>query len=120
MDSEKLTDFQVEKVAGGSVSEFYNTCSECGKKWDMAKYGYGSDAMPEWVTGPLCPECRAKQQASKESKIEAGSEQFYNTCKICGKKWDMRKYGYGEKVMPNWVTGPWCPECRNKLNQLRK
>ncbi len=39
-------------------------------------------------------------------------EEYYNTCKVCGKKWDMRKYGYGQESMPNWVTGPWCPECR--------
>ncbi|MDO4199760.1 MAG: hypothetical protein Q4D57_03315 [Clostridia bacterium] len=51
--------------------------------------------------------------------ISGGSEEkFYNTCKECGKIWDMRDYGYGtDDVIPEWVTGPWCPECRKKLQK---
>lgn len=59
------------------------------------------------------------EKLSKETldNVSGGNdEKFFNTCKECGKIWDMRPYGYGKEVMPNWVTGPWCPECRKKLS----
>lgn len=62
MDFKKIAANKLEKVAGGSQEEYYNTCKECGKQWDMRAYGYGSAVMPNWVTGPWCPECRKKQQ----------------------------------------------------------
>lgn len=58
---------------------------------------------------------------SKLNIVSGGSndedaEKFYNKCIECGKKWDMREYGYGKETMPDWVTGPWCPDCRkNKI-----
>lgn len=74
MSDQKLSGFQTKQVAGGAEvdSEFYNTCTKCGKKWDMCEYGYGEQAMPNWVTGPLCPECLKKQQEEffKKSKHE--------------------------------------------------
>ena len=71
MDFEKMDKNNLEKVAGGTQEEYYNTCKECGKKWDMRDYGYGTkDPLPNWVTGPWCPECRKKQQEEffKKSK----------------------------------------------------
>lgn len=60
-----------------------------------------------------------KLSDEKTKNISGGNkEEFFNTCKKCGKIWDMRDYGYGtEDPMPNWVTGPWCPECRKKLSE---
>ena len=43
---------------------------------------------------------------------DESEEKFCNKCINCGKKWDIRDYGYGKNPMPNWVTGPWCPDCR--------
>ena len=56
------------------------------------------------------------------SDVSGGdSKEFLNTCKECGKVWDMRDYGYGTaEVIPEWVTAPWCPECRKKLANKHK
>lgn len=63
MSVNKLTKNDLENVSGGSDEEFFNTCKECGKVWDMREYGYGkASAVPNWVTGPWCPDCRKKQR----------------------------------------------------------
>lgn len=116
MNDHELSGSQMEQVAGGADAdtEFYNTCTKCGKKWDMREYGYGEQAMPDWVTGNLCPECYKTQRSDVSLSINENDRQFYKTCIKCGKKWDMRKYGYGMKAFPNWVTGNLCLECINK------
>lgn len=61
MEFKKLSDANLNGIAGGNKEEFLNTCKECGKVWDMRPYGYGKDtSMPNWVTGPWCPDCRKK------------------------------------------------------------
>jgi len=60
VDVNKLTKSDLENISGGNEEEFLNTCKKCGKVWDIRNYGYGESAIPNWVTGPWCPECRKK------------------------------------------------------------
>lgn len=61
MEFKKVSSDNLNNVSGGNKEEFFNTCRECGKVWDMRPFGYGKGtAMPNWVTGPWCPDCRKK------------------------------------------------------------
>jgi len=46
-----------------------------------------------------------KLTKSDLENISGGNEEeFLNTCKKCGKVWDIRNYGYGESAIPCWVV----------------
>lgn len=77
MDPKELNRSALKDISGGVVENgkivFRNICTECGKGWEYS-VEEGTSAIPNWATGPWCPECRKKQRIKLSEKANQTSD----------------------------------------------